>query len=117
MRISDWSSDVCSSDLFADRYFLLAIHSDSPINLSENGSTEPIPGQDSKETRSQALLGSHGIGEVKPRRQEVPGNRQVRGKTRIVDQSAGQEDRKSQRTKSTTGRDRKSGGEGKRGKY
>src|SRR3546814_1887835 len=79
MRISDWSSDVCSSDLFADRYFLLAIHSDSPINLSENGSTEPIPGQDSKETRSQALLGSHGIGEVKPRRQEVPGNRQVRG--------------------------------------
>src|SRR3546814_9686481 len=58
---------------FADRYFLLAVHSDSPINLSENGSTEPIPGQDSKETRSQALLGSHGIGEVKPRRQEVPG--------------------------------------------
>lgn len=49
-----------------------------------------------------------GIGETEAylwgERSIVPGNRRVRSKTRIVDRSVGQEDRKSQRTKSTTGR-------------
>jgi len=50
-----------------------------------------MPGQDSKATGRQALLGSHASAGQCPHRRVFPGGRQVRGKTRLaVDQSGGQ---------------------------
>ena len=47
-------------------------------------------GQDSHETMRSGPSRVTGIGEAKPHRKAFPGGRQVRGKTRPVDQSAGQ---------------------------
>ena len=47
-------------------------------------------GQDSHETRRSGPSRVTGIGEAKPHRKAFPGGRQVRGKTRLVDRSAGQ---------------------------
>ena len=47
-------------------------------------------GQDSHETIRSGPSRVTGIGEAKPHREALPGGRQVRGKTRPVDQCAGQ---------------------------
>ena len=47
-------------------------------------------GQDSHETIRSGPSRVTGIGEAKPNRKAFPGGRQVRGKTRPVDQRAGQ---------------------------
>ena len=47
-------------------------------------------GQDSHETIRSGPSRVTGIGEAKPHRKAFPGGRQVRGKTRPVDRSAGQ---------------------------
>ena len=47
-------------------------------------------GQDSHETMRSGPSRVTGIGEAKPHRKAFPGGRQVRGKTRPVDRSAGQ---------------------------
>ena len=47
-------------------------------------------GQDSHETMKSGPSRVTGIGEAKPHRKAFPGGRQVQGKTRLVDRSAGQ---------------------------
>ena len=47
-------------------------------------------GQDSHETMKVRPFWVTGIGEAKPHRKAFPGGRQVQGKTRLVDRSAGQ---------------------------
>src|SRR3546814_14237628 len=43
MRISDWSSDVCSSDLFAYRWFALGGGKGRPVTLLADNSDRLIP--------------------------------------------------------------------------
>ena len=47
-------------------------------------------GQDSHETMKVRPFSVAGVGEAKPHRKAFPGGRQVQGKTRLVDRSAGQ---------------------------
>src|SRR3546814_19517674 len=71
MRISDWSSDVCSSDLFRSR---------------------PCVGNDQSPRRPQPRIGAAGVGALCPRdeRSENPPSAEFRtGHSRVVEQVFG----------------------------
>lgn len=68
-----------------------AIHSQPPAcTVDERLRRDRVRGQDSHETMRSGPSRVTGIGEAKPHRRAFPGGRQVQGKTRLVDQSAGQ---------------------------
>jgi hypothetical protein len=66
-------------------------HSQPPaLTMHEWLHRDRMRGQDSHETMRSGPSRVTGIGEAKPHRKAFPGGRQVRGKTRPVDRSAGQ---------------------------
>ena len=67
------------------------VHSEPPgSTVLRRLRPDRMRGQDSHVTMRSGPSWVTGIGEAKPHRKAFPGGRQVRGKTRLVDQSAGQ---------------------------